>query len=179
LDTATWLRVLDEAAALGVLHVHFSGGEPLLRKDLVDLVRRAAERQLYSNLITSAVSLDAQRLAELQDAGLEHVQISFQDALPANADRIAGYDGAYERKQLASRLVRQAGLALTLNFVVHRQNAEQVPAMLALGEALGAGRIEIAHVQYYGWALVIARCCCPPVHNWTPSHRPWNQHGRD
>jgi len=152
LDTATWLRVLDEAAALGVLHVHFSGGEPLLRKDLVDLVRRAAERQLYSNLITSAVSLDAQRLAELQDAGLEHVQISFQDALPPT--RIA-LPVTTVRMNASSwrRGLCASGLALTLNFVVHRQNAEQVPAMLAAGRSTGRRPNRIAHVQYYGWAL--------------------------
>lgn len=153
LDTATWLRVLDEAAALGVLQVHFSGGEPTARKDLAALVKRAAQRQLYSNLITSAVLLDERRVAELAEAGLDHVQISFQDVLPDNADRIAGYRGGHARKLEAARLVREAGLPLTLNFVVHRQNAERVPDMIAMGLDQGAARIEIAHVQYYGWGL--------------------------
>jgi pyrroloquinoline quinone biosynthesis protein E len=154
LDTATWLRVLDEAAALGILQVHFSGGEPTARKDLAELVRRAAQRNLYSNLITSAVMLDEARLNELAQAGLDHVQISFQDIEAAAADRIGGYPGGHARKLAAARLVRAAGLPLTLNFVVHRHNAERVPQMLELGVELGASRIEIAHVQYYGWGLM-------------------------
>jgi len=153
LDTATWLRVLDEAAALGVLQVHFSGGEPLARKDLATLLRRATERQLYSNLITSALGLDPRRLEELQQAGLDHVQISFQGTEPEAADAVAHYRGAHARKLDAARRVRQAGLPLTLNFVIHRHNAGQVPAMIELGLELGAGRIEVAHVQYYGWGL--------------------------
>lgn len=163
LDTATWLRVLDEAAALGVLQVHFSGGEPTARKDLPLLVKRAAERQLYSNLITSAVLLDARKIAELADAGIDHVQISFQDIEPVNADRIAGYQGGHARKLAAARLVKEAGLPLTCNFVVHRQNAENVPAMIELGLELGAGRIEVAHVQYYGWGLVNRAALLPSL----------------
>lgn len=154
LDTATWLSVLDQAAALGVLQVHFSGGEPTARKDLPQLVQRAAERGLYSNLITSAVLLDQRHLAQLTGAGLDHVQISFQDVEPANADRIGGYQGGHARKLDAARRVREAGLPLTLNFVVHRHNAGRVPAMIELGLELGAGRIEVAHVQYYGWGLL-------------------------
>lgn len=153
LDTATWLRVLDEAAELGVLQVHFSGGEPMARRDLPLLVERAAQRQLYTNLITSAVLLDERRLGELVRAGLDHVQISFQDVEAENADRIAGYRGGHAKKLEAARRVKAAGLPLTCNFVVHRQNAERVPAMIAMGEAYGAERIEIAHVQYYGWGL--------------------------
>lgn len=153
LDTATWLRLLDEAAALGVLQVHFSGGEPLARRDLAELVRRAAGRQMYSNLITSALGLDARRLDELVQAGLDHVQISFQGVEAEAADHMAHYRGAHARKLEAARRVREAGLPLTLNFVLHRHNVAQVPAMVELGLALGAGRIELAHVQYYGWGL--------------------------
>ncbi len=154
LDTAAWLRVLDEAAALGVLQVHFSGGEPTARKDLLELVRRAAAGGLYSNLITSGVTLDPAALAALADAGLDHVQLSFQDADATQADRIGGYRRGHARKLEVSRQIRDAGLPLTANFVVHRQNLERLPEMLALGEEIGASRIEIAHVQYYGWALV-------------------------
>jgi len=154
LDTATWLRVLEEAAALGILHVHFTGGEPTARRDLVELVRQCRALGLYSNLITSGVLLDAASLARLAEAGLDHVQLSFQDAEAASADRIGGYAGGHEKKLAVARLVREAGLPLTANFVIHRQNIERLPAMLALGERLGAGRIEIAHVQYYGWGLV-------------------------
>jgi len=154
LDTASWLRVLDEAAALGVLQVHFSGGEPTARKDLPALVRRAAERQMYTNLITSGVLLDAAMMDTLAGAGIDHVQLSFQDVEPGSADRIGGYAGGHRRKLEAAALIRRAGVPLTANFVVHRQNVSRVPAMIALGTELGAGRIEIAHVQYYGWGLV-------------------------
>ncbi len=154
LDTAAWLRVLDEAAALGVLQVHFSGGEPTARKDLLELVRRAAAGGLYSNLITSGVTLDPAALAALAEAGLDHVQLSFQDADATQADRIGGYRRGHTRKLEVARQIRDAGLPLTANFVVHRQNLERLPEMLALGEEIGASRIEIAHVQYYGWALV-------------------------
>jgi PqqA peptide cyclase len=154
LDTATWLRVLDEAAALGVLQVHFSGGEPTARKDLAVLVRRAAERQLYSNLITSGVLLDAAMMDGLVTAGIDHVQLSFQDVEPASADRIGGFSGGHRRKLETAALIRRSGVPLTTNFVVHRHNIARVPEMIALGMELGAGRIEIAHVQYYGWGLV-------------------------
>jgi pyrroloquinoline quinone biosynthesis protein E len=154
LDTATWLRVLEEAAGLGVLQAHFSGGEPTVRKDLPQLVAAAAGLGLYSNLITSGVFLDQQRVAQLQEAGLDHIQISLQDVEPDDADRIGGYHGGHIRKLEAARLVRQAGLPLTINFVVHRQNAHRVPQMIDLGLDLGADRIEVAHVQYYGWALL-------------------------
>jgi pyrroloquinoline quinone biosynthesis protein E len=154
LDTATWQRVLAEAAALGVLQVHFSGGEPMVRRDLPALIRTARELQLYSNLITSGVTLDADSVAVLRDAGLDHVQLSFQDAEEAGGDRIGGMPGGHARKLVAAGLIRAAGFPLTANFVVHRQNLERLPAMLALGEAVGAGRIEIAHVQYYGWGLL-------------------------
>ncbi len=154
LDTATWKRVLDEAAALGVLQVHFSGGEPTARRDLLDLVRHAAAAGLYSNLITSGVMLDAGSLGALAEAGLDHVQLSFQDADAAQADRIGGYRNGHARKLVVARLIREAGLPLTANFVVHRQNLDRLPEMLALGEEIGASRIEVAHVQYYGWGLV-------------------------
>ncbi|HET8995871.1 MAG TPA: pyrroloquinoline quinone biosynthesis protein PqqE [Acetobacteraceae bacterium] len=153
LPTETWLSVIDQAAELGILQAHFSGGEPMARRDLVTLVRHAAARGLYGNLITSAVLLDAESLQTLAEAGLDHVQISLQDVVPEGADRIANYAGAHAKKLAAARLVREAGLALTLNFVVHRHNIARVPEMIALGEAMGAGRIEIANVQYYGWGL--------------------------
>ncbi len=154
LDTESWLRVFDEAASLGVLHLHVSGGEPTVRGDLATLVRAAAALGMYSNLITSGVLLDAARLQALAEAGLDHVQLSLQDMEPGDADRIGGFAGGHAVKLAVARQVRAAGLALTLNFVVHRQNLERLPAMIALGETLGAGRIEIAHVQYYGWGLL-------------------------
>jgi pyrroloquinoline quinone biosynthesis protein E len=115
-------------------------------------VRVAAAQGLYTNLITSAVSLSEARVAELAGAGLDHVQISFQDVESGAADRLGGYAGGHERKRAAAERVRAAGLALTLNFVVHRLNLERLPAMIGMGLELGAERIEIAHVQYHGWA---------------------------
>jgi PqqA peptide cyclase len=153
LDTATWKRVLAEAAGLGVLQVHFSGGEPLVRRDLAELVRHAADVGLYGNLITSGIRLDSDRLAGLVEAGLEHVQLSFQDADMVSGDRIAGLAGAQEVKRAAARLVRDAGLPLTVNAVVHRQNLDRLGEIIELAVSLGADRLEVAHVQYYGWAL--------------------------
>ncbi|NHO54579.1 pyrroloquinoline quinone biosynthesis protein PqqE [Acetobacter estunensis] len=153
LSTEDWQRVLDEAAVLGVLQVHFSGGEPMARKDLPDLVRQASRAGLYTNLITSGVLLDRDSLGRLADAGLDHVQLSFQDVDPQQAEIIGGMKGAQSRKIAAARLIAEDGMPLTLNFVIHRLNAERVPAMFDLAEELGARRVEIAHTQYYGWGL--------------------------
>ncbi len=154
LDTATWTRVLEEAAALGVLQVHFSGGEPTARRDLAELVAHAASLGLYTNLITSGVLLDEAKIGALQAAGLDHLQLSIQDSAPANADRIAGHKEGHAKKMAVARLVHAAGLPLTINAVVHRQNLHNLPAMIDLAVRLGARRLEVAHVQYYGWALV-------------------------
>ncbi len=153
LDTATWARVFAEAAALGVLQVHLSGGEPGARRDLVALVQAAHAAGLYTNLITSAVGITATTLRALADAGLDHVQISIQDSEQASADRIAGYDGAFSRKRALAAEVAALKIPLTVNVVVHRANIDRIGAMVAQARALGASRVEIAHVQYYGWAL--------------------------
>jgi pyrroloquinoline quinone biosynthesis protein E len=153
LDTATWARVFREAAALGVLQVHLSGGEPAARRDLPDIVASVREAGLYSNLITSAVGLTPRTLVALAHAGLDHVQISIQDSHESSADHIAGYRGASERKRALAAEVVKLGLPLTVNMVVHRANIGRVEPMVELAVSLGASRVEIAHVQYYGWAL--------------------------
>jgi pyrroloquinoline quinone biosynthesis protein E len=153
LTTDEWRRVLDEAAALGVLQVHFSGGEPTARTDLVALVGHAATHGLYGNLITSGVLLDAPLVQGLADAGLPHVQISVQGAIPAAADQVAGLAGAHAKKLAAAERVVASGMALTINAVLHRQNMDQLEDLIALAASLGATRLEIAHVQYYGWAV--------------------------
>jgi pyrroloquinoline quinone biosynthesis protein E len=153
LDTATWSRVFHEAAALGVLQVHLSGGEPASRRDLVEIVKAAHAAGLYTNLITSGIGLGAPRLERLQTAGLDHVQLSLQDVEPATADHIADYAGAHGHKLAFARSVTTLQLALTINLVVHRANIGRVAALVALAAELGAGRVEIAHAQYYGWAL--------------------------
>jgi len=152
-DTAFWLGVIDEAAALGVLQIHFSGGEPTLRRDLPELIKRATERGMYANLITSAVLLDEAKIQALAQAGLGHVQVSFQGDNSETGDRIGNYKGGHEKKIAVARLVTAANMSLTINAVVHRQNLEELPGMIALAEALDADRLEIAHVQYHGWAL--------------------------
>src|SRR2546423_9045643 len=153
LDIATWARVFREAAGLGVLQVHLPAGEPASRRDLAEITAAAHAAGLYTNLITSAVGLPPRRFAALADAGLDHVQISIQDHEPGSADHIAGYAGAYERKrQLAAEVVRHK-IPLTVNAVMHRANIDHVTEMVELAVELGASRVEIAHVQYYGWGL--------------------------
>jgi PqqA peptide cyclase len=153
LDTPSWARVFAEAAGLGVLQVHLSGGEPGARRDLVAITAAAHNAGLYTNLITSAVGITAATLAQLAESGLDHVQISIQDSEPASADHIAGYDGAYARKRALAAEVVRLGLPLTVNAVIHRANIDRLEDMVALALALGAKRVEIAHAQYYGWAL--------------------------
>jgi pyrroloquinoline quinone biosynthesis protein E len=153
LSAAEWARVFTEAAALGVLQVHLSGGEPAARRDLVEIVAAAHEANLYTNLITSGVGLTAQTLKRAVDAGLDHVQISIQDSNGESADAIAGYMGAFARKRALAAEVVKLGLPLTINMVVHRANIARIPQMVELALSLGASRVEIAHVQYYGWAL--------------------------
>jgi pyrroloquinoline quinone biosynthesis protein E len=153
LGAATWSRVFREASALGVLQVHLSGGEPAARRDLPEIVKAAREAGLYSNLITSAVGLTPQTLGVLADAGLDHVQISIQDSDEPSADHIAGYEGASARKRALAGEVVKLGLPLTINMVVHRANIGRIEPMVDLALSLGASRVEIAHVQYYGWAL--------------------------
>jgi len=153
LDLATWARVFREAAALGVLQVHLSGGEPAARRDLVEIAAAAHASGLYANLITSAVGLTPATLGALADAGLDHVQISIQDSAAQSADHIAGYRGAYARKRRMAAEVVRLGLPLTINAVMHRANVDRVAEMVELAVEVGASRVEIAHVQYYGWAL--------------------------
>jgi PqqA peptide cyclase len=153
LPTHVWLDVLAQAAELGVLQLHLSGGEPTVRQDLEAIVAQAAKVGLYANLITAAVTLTRERLERLATAGLDHVQISIQDATPDNADRIAHYKGGHAKKLEAARWVREIGLPLTINAPIHRQNIASLPAIIDLAVSLGARRLEVAHVQYYGWAL--------------------------
>jgi PqqA peptide cyclase len=152
LDTATWCRVIREAEALGIVQLHLSGGEPLLRDDLEDLVEQARGASLYTNLITSGIGLGGARLDALIARGLDAVQISYQDARPGAAARMAGRE-AWADKEAAAAVVKLRGLPLTVNVVLHRENIERVGEIIALGERLGADRIELANTQFLGWAL--------------------------
>lgn len=161
MTTDQWRDVIDQAAALGVLQIHLSGGEPTARKDLPEIVAHAAKAGLYTNLITAGVLSTESDVATLYEAGLDHVQLSLQDADAANADRIGACKDGFSKKMAFAGWVRAAGLPLTVNAVVHRQNLDNLPAMLDLALALGAARLEVAHVQYYGWALANREALMP------------------
>ena len=160
LSTEIWSRVLGEAAELGVLQADFTGGEPLARPDLAEIIRAARGAGLYVNLITSGIPLDEKRLGNLVQAGLDHIQISFQGAREESSIEFAGMD-AQARKLRAIEWIKRQRIALTLNFVIHRQNVDQLEEMLALTEQIGPGRVEFAHVQYYGWAFRNVRNLLP------------------
>jgi PqqA peptide cyclase len=152
LSTDEWYRVFGEAAKLGILHVGFSGGEPLQRADLVELVAAARAAGLYTNLITSAIGLPRSRAVQLREAGLDNVQISFQSDQPLLADQIAGTN-AHAIKLKAAKMVRELGFPLTVNVVLHRGNIGRLQQIIELAESLEADRLELANVQYYGWAF--------------------------
>lgn len=151
LTTEEWLRVLDDAASLGVMQMHLSGGEPLARADLELIAARARERDFYVNLVTSGVPLERPRLDRLAPS-LDHVQLSVQDADAAISDKIAGC-AAFEQKMRVAAWVKEAGLPLTLNVVLHRENLDRVDDIIALAERTGADRLELANVQLVSWAL--------------------------
>jgi PqqA peptide cyclase len=148
-----WKRVIDEAATMGVLQIYFSGGEPMLRKEIVELVAHSAQAGLYTNLITSGVGYKPDALNAVADAGLDHIQLSVQGIEDNAADRVAGLAGAAAAKRRIVEEIQRIGLRLTVNAVIHRENVQQIPALVRLAEDWGAARIEIAHVQYYGWAI--------------------------
>jgi pyrroloquinoline quinone biosynthesis protein E len=152
LSAADWTRVFAEAAALGAVHVGLTGGEPTARTDLPEIVAGAASAQLYTHLVTAGTLLDRDGLAALASRGLRSVQLSLQDSVAAGADEIAGVR-AHERKLRFAEDVRTLGLPLILNVVLHRRNLARVPELIALAEALGALRLELANVQLHGFAL--------------------------
>src|ERR1700726_2172914 len=152
LPTETWSRVFLEAAQLGVLQTDFTGGEPLARPDILELIRAARAAGLYVNLITSGMPLDEARLTQLVEAGLDHLQLSFQGAREETANEISGTK-AHAQKLRVLEWLKQVRVAVTLNFVIHRNNIDQIDQMLALAESSSATRVEFANVQYYGWAF--------------------------
>jgi len=152
LDTATWQRVLGEASDLGVVQVHFSGGEPLLRRDLVELVRTAHERNLYSNLSTGATVATRETLEQLRQAGLDALQISLLDADAVENDRLAGA-ASFGKKRDAVAAARTLEFPITLNVALHRHNLDRLPEIIDLAAAWQVDRLELAHVQYTGWAF--------------------------
>ena len=152
LTAKEWGETFRQAAAAGALQLHLSGGEPTARRDLEDILAYAVEAGLYTNLITSAVLLTKERLARLAEIGLDHVQVSIQDIVPDNADRISAYEGGVAKKYDVARWTRELGLGLTINAPMHRQNIAHLPQIIDFAVAVDAQRIEIAHIQYYAWA---------------------------
>jgi len=163
LRSEEWRAVFDQAAELGVFHLHLSGGEPTARSDIVDLAAHASRVGLYTNLITSGVLLREHLLEQLVSAGLDHVQLSFQDAEAGNADRIGGFRGGHATKCRVARSVRALGVPLTINAVIHRQNIANLEAIIELALELDAARLEVAHTQYYGWALANRAALMPTL----------------
>ncbi|HET6179878.1 MAG TPA: pyrroloquinoline quinone biosynthesis protein PqqE [Candidatus Sulfotelmatobacter sp.] len=162
LSTEEWTRVFQQSGQLGMLHAHFTGGEPLARPDLTELIAAARAAGLYTNLITSGIGLNDTRLQALVSAGLDHIQISFQDSREEAANWIAGAK-AHAHKIELSRAIRRHKVAFTVNLVVHRQNLDHLEEMIAFIEQLNPERVEIAHTQYYGWALA-NRAALMPTH---------------
>jgi pyrroloquinoline quinone biosynthesis protein E len=152
LSTGDWIRVFEEASRLGVVHLHLTGGEPAARRDLKELIAGGRTAGLYTNLITSGIGVSEERLAGLVEAGLDHLQLSFQDARAEPARWISGAK-SHAHKVAFAENVRRFKVAFTVNLVVHRQNLDHIEEMLAFIEELQPERIEIAHAQYYGWAL--------------------------
>ncbi|MDO5612755.1 MAG: pyrroloquinoline quinone biosynthesis protein PqqE [Paracoccus sp. (in: a-proteobacteria)] len=152
LSADEWGDIFRQAADLGVLQVHISGGEPGARRDLAQIVTHARDAGLYVNLITSGIGITRARLEELDTAGVDHVQLSLQGIRPDMADRISGHPGSWDKKMAFAGWVAEIGFPLTLNAVVHRQNMDRLPDMIALADTLGARRIEVATVQFHGWA---------------------------
>ncbi len=152
MDTDAWIRVFAEAEELGVVQLNLTGGEPLVRDDLEDLVRGARASNLYTNLITSGIPVTHERLSRLHDYGLDSVQLSIQDVTASGSDQIAGRR-SFHRKMQAAAWVKELRIPLTLNIVLHKINIDRVADMVALAERLGADRLELASAQYVGWAL--------------------------
>jgi len=160
LDTETWRRVFREAEELGVVGLNLTGGEPILRKDLEELIAEARRLDLYTNLITSGIPLERARLAQFRAAGLDNVQVSVQDVDAKESDRIAGLR-SFEKKLEVCAWVKELGMPLTLNVVLHRDNLDHVAEVVALAERVKADRLELANTQYLGWALVNRRALLP------------------
>jgi pyrroloquinoline quinone biosynthesis protein E len=152
LETEHWVRVFGEARRLGVLQLALTGGEPMLRRDLVELCAGARDAGLYSSLITAGTCFTRERARALKAAGLDHVQISIQSTDPEDNDRIAG-NRSFAQKIAAARVARELDFPLTINCVLHRHNLDRIEEVLELTLDLGAQRLELANTQYYGWAV--------------------------
>ncbi|WP_148864212.1 pyrroloquinoline quinone biosynthesis protein PqqE [Marinobacter fonticola] len=153
LDTDGWISVLRQARDMGAAQLGFSGGEPLVRPDLPELIAEARKLGYYTNLITSGIGLTEAKIEQFREAGLDHIQVSFQASDPELNNAVAGSRKAFEKKLAMTRAVREAGYPMVLNFVIHRHNIHQMDDIIYLCEELGADYVELATCQYYGWAF--------------------------
>ena len=153
LTTEQWLQVLQQGRQMGAAQLGFSGGEPLVRQDLPELIAEARQLGYYSNLITSGLGLTAAKVNAFRDAGLDHIQVSFQASDPELNNAVAGSRKAFEQKLAMARAVKEAGYPMVLNFVIHRHNIHQMTDIIDLCDRLGADYVELATCQYYGWAF--------------------------
>ena len=160
LTTVEWCRTISEAAKLGVVQLHLSGGEPMLRDDLVELIRHARACDLYTNLITGGTLLDEDKLRGFRDAGLEHIQLSIQGASVETAEVVAGIRSHRKKLEVAG-LISKLGFPFTLNVVIHRLNIAEVPELIRLADELGAQRLELANTQFYAWGAENRRALMP------------------
>ncbi|HVY83091.1 MAG TPA: pyrroloquinoline quinone biosynthesis protein PqqE [Steroidobacteraceae bacterium] len=151
LSTGDWLRVLREARALGSVQLGLSGGEPLMREDVEVIVAEAHALGFYTNLVTSGVGLNATRIGALKDAGLDHIQLSFQDSTREMNDFLSS-TRTFELKSKVAALIKGHGYPMVLNVVLHRLNIDHTAAILDMAERMGADYVELANTQYYGWA---------------------------
>ncbi|MFT5988201.1 MAG: pyrroloquinoline quinone biosynthesis protein E [Pseudomonadales bacterium] len=153
LSTEDWVKVLRQGREMGAAQLGFSGGEPLVRQDLQELIAEARHLGYYSNLITSGLGLTNAKVEAFASAGLDHIQVSFQASDPELNNALAGSRKAFEQKLAMARAVKEAGYPMVLNFVIHRHNIHQMNDIMALCERLGADFVELATCQYYGWAF--------------------------
>ena len=153
LDTEGWLRVLRQARKMGSIQLGFSGGEPLLRQDLEELVKESRSLGYYSNLITSGVGMDEERVAKLKECGLDHIQISFQASNEELNNFLGGTD-TFKHKTAMAKAVKKHEYPMVLNIVLHRHNIDQIGDILDMTVELEADYVELASTQYYGWSRV-------------------------
>jgi pyrroloquinoline quinone biosynthesis protein E len=151
ISTEDWKRVLSQARKMGAVQLGFSGGEPLSRQDLPELVEHARQLGYYTNLITSGYGLNEERIIQLKEAGLDHIQLSIQASTQELNDHIAG-TVSYENKKAVAHLIKKHGYPMVLCVVIHRENIHQMQQILEMAEELGADYVELANTQYYGWA---------------------------
>nr|WP_165856024.1 pyrroloquinoline quinone biosynthesis protein PqqE [Marinobacter sp. JSM 1782161] len=176
LDTEAWIRVLREARAMGAAQLGFSGGEPLVRPDLPELIAEARQLGFYTNLITSGIGLTEGKVKQFREAGLDHIQVSFQASDPELNNAVAGSRKAFDSKLAMARAVHAEGYPMVLNFVIHRHNIHQMDDIIRLCEELGADYVELATCQYYGWAFENREGLMPSAAQLATAEKTVNEH---